>query len=132
MEKAHRFYPYYFKDEDRTKRVGLLRDDLKVFLKIVTPAHYFRKFKGFSISKKVFDDLKKKGVVQIRIVYLDKEKGVRKTYKTSIYAWEQEGIKYVNDNNPKDLQLVMPVEKMVESNAYQTKFISYHCGGGGK
>ena len=119
MEKAHRFYPYYFKDEDRTKRVGLLRDDLKVFLKIVTPAHYFRKFKGFGISKKILDDLEAKGVVQIRIVYVDKEKVIKKTYKTALKTWLEESVKYVNDNNPKDLQLIMPVEKMLCSDDYQ-------------
>jgi len=74
--------------------------------------HYFRKFKGFAISKKVLQHVAQKGVKKVLIVYRG-IKGKRRVYESYVKRW-LEGESYVfNRNGREDLQLVLPLDEMV-------------------
>ena len=101
------------------KDVGLIRSDGLVFMKIVYPQHIFRKFNGVGISEGLIDELKERGVVQIRIVY-KKGNNEEEIYRVSIDEWIKEGIPYTNIEKGRDgktiidEQLILPFEKMVK------------------
>ena len=76
--------------------------------------HFFRKFKGFGISKKIINILRDIGVKSIMIVY-DTGEGeqlyISALYKWFEYAYEYE---YILEDGTKDPQLVLPVHHMTK------------------
>lgn len=130
MRIPHIWKKYYFYEPYRIpkKNPGLIRDDNKVFMKVCYPSHYFRKYKGFGISERVLNDLKKKGVIQIRIIYykVQNKRDRKDTFRVSLQTWLDEGILHVNEDNPDDRQLILPLSKMRNDKEYQTKLGDKH------
>ena len=125
MIKPHRWKRYEFFERKEGLLLhhvtGLIRDDNRVYLKVCYPPHYFRKFRGFGISESILEDLKRRGVVQIRVVYYKTmNKNDRKeTFRVSLSVWEKEGIRHVNEDNPQDVQIILPKSKMISDKKYQ-------------
>lgn len=132
MKRRHSWHKYFYEplslDKTGDKRTtGLIRDDNKVYMKICYPAHYFQKYKGFGISEKILEDLKNRNVEEIKIIYFkpDNKRDKKDTYRVSLAVWLKEGIPHVNENNPKDKQIILPLSKMRNDKEYQTKWYQY-------
>lgn len=75
------------------------------------PEHFFRKYRGFGLSKWVLQELQESNVLDIFIYYTGKE-GL-KIYYSPIEKWQKLGILFVyKDGNDVDPQLILPVDEM--------------------
>ena len=95
------------------KRVGWIRGKTYI-TKRNYEDHYFRKFKGFAISRKVLDALVKEGVETILIIFSDRNG--EKLLRSHIKQWYEEGFDYlyILEDGSRDEQLVLSIYRMEE------------------
>ena len=91
------------------KLVGTLRQDGN-YVSIRTKDHFFRKYKGFGLSARVLQEIKRKGCRKITVIYRrDDGESIYQTYPDKFY---EEGIIY---RDPKasfaDYQRILPLTK---------------------
>ena len=98
------------------RQVGYLRDDFKIFKKVVTDAHYFKKYKGFAISTDILDALERKGTEEIRIVWLDGNSNPKVQYQVSLEQWRDKSDYYFNGNDVQEVLALSDMEKVWERN----------------
>lgn len=74
--------------------------------------HYFRKFNGFGISKRILDELNSRGIYRIIIIYKNEDSS-EILLKSDVMQWLFNGIEWVDTSEGyEDLQLVLPVIEM--------------------
>lgn len=94
MNEPHKWNHYYYKEKD----VGLIREDNQVYRTVRTPAHYFRKFDGFAISKALIEDLMSKGVRKIIITRILEDKNIENWESSMTWFIENKEV-YMNAND---------------------------------
>lgn len=82
--REHTWEKYFYND----KQVGQIRNDNLVYCTIRTQAHYFKKYDGFSVSRGIIDDLKKRGTQKLQIIYL-KEDGTKEIWQSGLRHFEE-------------------------------------------
>ena len=77
------------------------------FVKVCRKEHFFRKYAGFGISWDVLNDLRQKGIENIKIIFEDKQ-GIGKIYKTTVSAYLLHG--RIVRNKKADFQRILELK----------------------
>lgn len=79
------------------RNIGKVIPTKSAFFTYRQEKHWFKKFKGFGMNKKVLLDLSDRGIEEIWLFYL--RKGVTSLWKAPIKTWIEKGIEWVWDGS---------------------------------
>ena len=90
----------------------ILKSEKYYYVMTTLEKHFFKKYQGFGLSRRIAVALRKRGVIWVNIIYHGQDKH---RYSVKLERFIRRGIRYAdNSGETPDLQYILPVKWMKE------------------